>query len=91
MPKFLFVVEHYHYHIDNDINCVHVATRVVKKFHVETVKIFHGTPEDALKAAVIDNDQYKVKEIKDYLGNPLKRKRCIFLVVFEDGDIVWKH
>jgi hypothetical protein len=32
-------------HFDNDINCVHVATRVVKKFHVETVNIFHGTPD----------------------------------------------
>ena len=78
-------------HIDNDINCVHVATRVVKKFHVETVKIFHGTPEDALKAAMIDNDQYKVKEVKGYLGNPLKRKSCTFLVEFEDGDVVWKY
>jgi hypothetical protein len=40
---------------------------------------------------MIDNDQYKVKEISGYLGNPLKRKRCTFLVVFEDGDVVWKH
>jgi hypothetical protein len=73
-------------HIDNDINWFHVATRVVEKFYVKTVKIFHGTPEDALKAAMMDNDQYKVKEIKGYLG-----KSCTFLVVFEDGDVVWKH
>jgi hypothetical protein len=44
-------------HVDNDVICVHVATRVVKKFHVKTVKNFHETPKDALKAAMIDNDQ----------------------------------
>jgi hypothetical protein len=67
-------------HIDNDINCVHVATRVVKKFHVEMVKIFHGTPGDAIKAAMI----------KVYFGIPLKRKSCTFLVAFEDEEEVWK-
>jgi exodeoxyribonuclease-3 len=76
--------------VDNDIECIHVATRIVSKFHVDTVKIFHGDAEDALRQAMVDKDQYKVKGIRGYRGNPMKRTSCEFLTEFEDGDIIWK-
>jgi hypothetical protein len=73
----------------NDVECRHVILGVVKKFHVTRLKIFHGTLEEAKKVAVLDHDQYVVRRIIAYTGDPNIRTSMHFKVEFEDGSIVW--
>ncbi len=41
------------------------------------------------KGAMSDDDQYKIRRILDYQGDPDKRSSMRFLVEFEDLDLVW--
>ena len=73
----------------NDVECRHVVGGHIEFFHVSRLKIFHGSAEDAYKAALLDNDQFVVKEFLAYRGEPLKRTTMQFEVQFEAGSIVW--
>lgn len=72
-----------------DISCSHIVTGKEKVFYMEHVKPFFGTREDAYKVALTDDDQYVIKEIKTYRGDPSRRSLMSFLVLFDDGDEVW--
>ena len=52
--------------------------------------MWHGSEEDAYKAAMLDNDQYVVDRILAYRGDPDQRTSMEFEVRFSDGTIVWK-
>jgi hypothetical protein len=39
--------------------------------------------------AILDKNQYLIKEVQAYRGDPANRSSCTFLVWFKDNDIVW--
>ncbi len=39
--------------------------------------------------ALLDKDQYLIKSVVAYGGDPLVRSSCTFLVHFDDGDLIW--
>jgi hypothetical protein len=73
----------------NDVSCRHVILGHVKVFHVSRLKIFHGSLEDAKRVAMIDNNQYVIREFKAYRGDPLLRTTMEFEILFEDDSLVW--
>lgn len=75
--------------VKNDVSCRHVILGHVKVFHVSRLKIFHGSLEDAKKVAMIDNNQYVIREFKAYRGDPLLRTTVEFEILFEDDSLVW--
>jgi hypothetical protein len=72
-----------------DISCKHIVTGKLKVYHMEHLKPFIGSLEEAFDAARSDDDQYVIVKIVDYRGDPEIRSEMEFFVHFEDGDIVW--
>jgi hypothetical protein len=73
----------------NDVKCRHLCSHVIKALHVDRLKIFHGTKEEAEELARLDQEQHLVQSITGFVGNPVKRKTCEFEVTFMDGDVLW--
>jgi hypothetical protein len=73
----------------NDVDARHVNLGVTKSFYVEDLKIFHGSKEEAQKAALHDQDQYEVDQLLAYRGDPHTRTTMQFLVRFKDQSEVW--
>jgi hypothetical protein len=73
----------------NNVTCKHLVLGHQKIFHVTRLKIFHGTRDEAITAARIDNGQFVIREFRSYRGNPLIRTTVEFEVVFEDESIEW--
>ena len=57
---------------------------------VDRLKLFVGTHEEAARLANEDADQFVVRSILAWHGNPNIRTTMEFEVEFEDGDIIWK-
>ena len=76
-------------HESNNVECKHVVGGFIKVFHTSRVKIFHGNKEQAYTAALLDNDQFVIKAIVAYRGEPLHRTSVQFLVHFEAGAQLW--
>jgi hypothetical protein len=57
---------------------------------VTDIKIFHGSLEEAKRLAMVDYNQFVVKAILAWRGDPLTRTTMEFLVEFEDGAQIWK-
>ena len=76
-------------HEGNTVKCRHLATHQVSDYPVTRVKIFHGSLEDAKKAAEEDYDQSQVKAITAWKGDPMVKTTMSFRVEFADGDVVW--
>ena len=73
-----------------EILCRQVATGVQRQFHISRVYPFSGTKDEAFELACRDNDQYGVKEIIAYRGDPVSKRRFMtFLVIYVDGDRSW--
>lgn len=75
--------------VKNDVEAKHVVTGIVKTFHVDRLKPFFGTKEEALRVAMLDDDQYIIRAIIAYKGDPRSRLSMSFEVAFEDGSVVW--
>jgi hypothetical protein len=73
----------------NDVQCRDLVKGSIKIFHVEDLKIFHGTKQQAIEAARTDGDQELVERFLAYRGDPKVRTTVEFEVLFADGDIVW--
>ena len=73
----------------NDVEIRHLAMGDVSKTHIENLKLFYGTKEEALELAMLDAEQHWVKRILKYHGFPEIRTTMEFLVEFADGDILW--
>jgi hypothetical protein len=56
---------------------------------VTRLKIFHGSYEDAVKAASQDYDQTLITKLIGWRGNPMKKTTLEFHVAFADEDRVW--
>lgn len=73
----------------NDVELRNLVRGDVFKTHVENLKIFFGSREEAVELAILDNDEYQIDEFLAYRGEPNKRTSIEFLVRFSDGDEVW--
>jgi len=78
------------YQKGNDVTVRHVVERVVETFHVSEVTDFTGDEAAAQKAGMLDRDQYILKTIHSYQGNPDKRTTMQFYTEWEDGTKLWK-
>jgi hypothetical protein len=87
-PKFQGPYEVIEQH-KNDVRCRHIILGDVRDFHVTRLKLFTGSREEAVRVAMIDNDQYTVVRFKAYRGDPLVRTTMEFEVLFADGSAVW--
>jgi hypothetical protein len=78
-------------HYRNDVTCRNLITDAIEPaFQASRLKMWHGTAEEAFKAAMLDNDQFVVDSIIAYRGDPDQRTSMEFEVRFSDGTIVWK-
>ena len=87
-PKFQGPYEVIEQH-KNDVRCRHIILGDVREFHVTRLKLFTGSREDAVRVAMVDNDQYTIVRFKAYRGDPLVRTTMEFEVQFADGSLVW--
>ena len=74
------------YQVKNDIECYHVVTLEQRTLHVERVKPFFGSDEDAIRVGKLDKDQFGIMSINYYRGNPHVRISLPFNITFEDSD-----
>jgi hypothetical protein len=72
-----------------DVTCKHIVTAKQKVYHMENLKPFIGSLDEAYKAAQADDDQYVILSIIDYRGEPRTRSFMEFLVRFEGDEDVW--
>ena len=70
----------------NDVECRHLVMGNIKILHVTRLKLFVGSREEAYKAALLDADQFVIRKIHYWRGNPEKRSEMFFFVEFDDGD-----
>ena len=70
----------------NDVECRHVVMGNIKVLHVTRLKLFTGSREEAYQAALLDADQFVIRKIHYWRGNPEKRSEMFFWVEFDDGD-----
>ena len=73
----------------NDVQMQHVALKHYETHHVDDIKIFHGSPAEALRVATLDKDQHVIVRFLGYRGDPLKRTTMEFEIEFQDGTIHW--
>jgi hypothetical protein len=67
----------------------HVSLGVIKQFHATRLKLFAGSMEETKTVALWDADQFTIKSILAWKGDPQTRTTMEFKVEFEDGDILW--
>jgi len=60
----------------------------IKVLHVTRLKLFVGDREEAYKLALLDADQFVIRRIHYWRGNPEKRSEMFFFTEFTDGDSV---
>ena len=51
--------------------------------------VFHGTKEEAEVLARLDHQQFLLRCINAYSGDPMKRSQMTFEVIFDDDTISW--
>ena len=73
----------------NDYVVEHVTQGIRAEFHVSMLKPYFGTMEMAVKAALLDHDQFVVNKILYYTGDPSMRDTLEFYVQYADGDERW--
>ena len=73
----------------NVVYCKHLAIGLEKPLHVSRLKLHIGSKEEATQVALRDKDQYLVKAITAWKGDPNKRTSMKFWVQYDDGDEMW--
>ena len=74
--------------VNNSVSCVHIIMRTPKVFHMDRLKPFIGSRAAALELAKLDHNQYDIKSINYFTGNPHIRTSMKFNVTFALGDDV---
>ena len=87
-PRFSGPYEVVH-QVKNNVTCKHLVMYSTHVFHVERLKLFFGSRDEATKLAMHDHDQFEVDKIISYHGNARTRTTCEFEVLFTDGTLVW--
>jgi len=72
-----------------DITCKHIVTAKEKVFHMDNLKPYMGSLDEAYKAAQTDDDQYVILSVMDYRGEPSARSFMEFSVRFEGDEDLW--
>lgn len=72
-----------------DITVENIITGAIKVLHMDDLKAFFGSKEEAFEVALRDLNQFLIDKIIAYKGNPLKRHSTTFLVKFSDGEYIW--
>jgi hypothetical protein len=75
--------------VKNNVEMRHLALKHYEKHHVDDIKIFHGTAEEAFRVATNDKDQHVIVRFLGYRGDPLTRTTMEFEIEFQDGEIHW--
>ena len=73
----------------NDVQVRSLVYDNILTFNLDHLKVFIGTEAEAKSMALLDKNQYLIKEVQAYRGDPANRSSCTFLVWFEDNDLVW--
>jgi hypothetical protein len=73
----------------NDVQVRNLVRGNISTLHVSRLKIFHGTREQALEMANLDNDEYVIDCLLGYKGEPLERAQMDFFVRFADRSELW--
>jgi hypothetical protein len=71
-------------HRKNDILCRHVVLQTDKTVHMDRVKPFFGSADEAYDIAKRDRDQFLILRINYFTGNPRLRTSLIFNITFEN-------
>lgn len=74
-------------HRGNDVTCVSLTRQLTMIFHVSLLELWVGTEEEAFRMAMIDEQQFKIKQITSHTGDPFSRMDMTFQVEYEDGSI----
>ena len=76
----------------NEVEVKSLVTQGIFRFSSKDLKLFIGSEAEAFQAACADDNQFVVKEVFGYTGDPVdKRSQCQFAVRFADGAICWKR
>ena len=81
--KLMFQLSGPHKVISQNKNDAQVRSLVydnILTFNLDHLKVFVGTESEAKKMALLDKNQYLIKEIQAYRGDPANRTSCTFLV-----------
>ena len=73
----------------NDVQVRSLVYDNIVTFNLDHLKLFVGSEQEAKQMALLDKNQCLITEILAYRGDPLKRTTCLFLIHFDDGDLVW--
>lgn len=71
----------------NDVRVRHVVLIEEHTFHVDRLKPFFGTRQEAEQVAKHDKHQFVVERINYFTGNPYKRTSIMLNVKFEGSDV----
>jgi hypothetical protein len=73
----------------SDVECKHLVMGSLSTFHMDRIKPFFGSRDEAYRVALIDYNQYVIRAITAYRGDPEVRTTTSFEVAFEDDTVVW--
>ena len=71
----------------NDVTMKHMCIHTIEIQHVDRIKPFLGSKEDALNMAKLDYNQFDVVRFNYFTGNPHKRTSMLFNVTFAYNGI----
>lgn len=77
-------------HVGNNVEMQHLVS--CQRIIVESTHLsrFIGDRKQGIEAAMRDDDQFKLKQILAYKGDPSTRTTCEFFCEFDDGTKIWK-
>lgn len=64
----------------NDVQVRSLINDNILIFNLDHLKPFIGTAEEAKAMALLDKNQYLIKEVQAYRGDPMTRSTCTFLI-----------
>ena len=76
----------------NDVTCKDLVSGAImdkKAFFVGDLKLFEGTKDQAYAQALLDHDQFVIREFLAFRGDPETRETIEFEVAFVAGAIKW--
>ena len=74
-------------HSKNDVTIRHICIHTIEIQHVDRLKPFFGSKEDAIKMAKLDHNQFDIVGINYFTGNPHKRTSMLLNVTFAYNGI----
>ena len=77
--------------VKNDVAVKHIVLNTEAVLHVERLKPFFGTFEEAVSIARHDQHQFNIIQFNYYTGNPFLRTSMTFNITFEDGTITMPY